>query len=328
MANVEQPEREDFEKQAYKIIRKAYYSPTGLSTPYKIYKDVNTVDKRITLELVRQWFRENIEKTKQVGGAKNSYVAQRAFQEYQADVFYITEKQMPNQEYPFGLSMIDVFSKYATVIPMKERKAENLMAAILQGFKDIGKQPDVLYTDEEGALIKKTVAPEFAKMGIQHIVTTSSAHFVERFNRTFKWMINQKVKDMKTRKRFTKKTTPIDTTKIQWHELAPSVLAVYNNKNKHRITGLTPAEARKPSSEADAKISMEIAATRGRRYPPLAVGDTVRILRKKKQVGDKEWMSNFKEGDHKVASVSENLGQKFYRLTDGREYLRADIVKM
>ena len=58
------------------------------------------------------------------------------------------------------------------------------------------------------------------------------------------------------------------------------------------------------------------------------MGDTVRILRKRKQVGDKEWMSDFKEGDHKVASVSENLRQKFYRLTDGREYLRADIIKM
>ena len=328
MENVEQPEREDFEKQAYKIIRKAYYSPTGLSTPYKIYKDVHSVDKRITLELVRQWFRENIEKTKQVGGAKNSYVAQRAFQEFQADVFYITEKQMPNQEFPFGLSMIDVFSKYATVIPMKERKAANLMAAILQGFKDIGKQPDVLYTDEEGALMEKTVAPEFAKMGIQHVITSSSAHFVERFSRTFKYMINQQLKELKRKKRLVRKTTPIDTTKIQWHLLAPTVLAVYNNKNKHRITGLTPAGARKPSSETDATISMEIAATRGRRFPTLAVCDTVRILRKKKQVGDKEWMSNFKEGDHKVASISENLGQKFYRLTDGREYLRADIVKM
>ena len=105
-------------------------------------------------------------------------------------------------------------------------------------------------------------------------------------------------------------------------------MAVYNNKNKHRIAGLTPAEARKPSRETDAKISMEIAATRGRRYPPLAVGDTVRILRKKKQVGDKERMSNFKEGDRKVASVSENLGHKFYRLTDGKEYLKADVIKM
>ena len=57
---------------------------------------------------------------------------------------------------------------------------------------------------------------------------------------------------------------------------------------------MTPADARKPSSESDAKIAVEIAATRGRRYPILRVGDTVRILRKKKQVGDKEFMSNFK----------------------------------
>ena len=91
---------------------------------------------------MRQWFSENVQKTKQVRGAKSSYVAQRAFQEFQADIFYITPKQMPNQQYPFGLSMIDVFSKYATVIPLKERKAPDIMAAISKGFKEIGKQPE------------------------------------------------------------------------------------------------------------------------------------------------------------------------------------------
>ena len=70
---------------------------------------------------------------------------------------------MPNQQYPFGFSTIDVFSKYATVIPLKERKAPGIMAAVLKGFKDIGKQPDVLYTDEEGTLMQKDVAPEFEK---------------------------------------------------------------------------------------------------------------------------------------------------------------------
>ena len=73
---------------------------------------------------------------------------------------------------------------------------------------------------------------------------------------------------------------------------------------------------------------MEIAATRGRQFPTLVVGDTVRILRKKKAVGDKEYVSNFKEGERKVANVSENLGHKFHKSTDGREYVRADIVKM
>ena len=89
------------------------------------------------------------------------------------------------------------FSNYATVIPLKERKAPDIMAALLRGFKEIGKQPEVLYTGEEGALMQKDVAPEFEKMGVQHITTAGSAHFVERFNRTFKWMINQQVTELK-----------------------------------------------------------------------------------------------------------------------------------
>ena len=165
-------------------------------------------------------------------------------------------------------------------------------------------------------------------MGVQHITTAGSAHVVERFNRTFKWMINRQVKELKRKKQLVRKTTPIDPTQIQWHLIAPSVLVVYHNTNKHRMTGLTPADARKPSSETDAKIAMEIAATRGRRFPTLVVGDTVRILRKKKAVGDKEYVSNFKEGEHQVANVSEHVGHKFYKVTDGREYIRADIVKM
>ena len=71
-----------FEKMAYKLISKAYYSPTGLSTPNKIYADVHAKHKAITLDLVRQWFSENVQKTKQVGGVKNSYVAQTGFQNF------------------------------------------------------------------------------------------------------------------------------------------------------------------------------------------------------------------------------------------------------
>ena len=104
--------------------------------------------------------------------------------------------------------------------------------------------------------------------------------------------------------------------------------AEYNTKSKHRITGMTPLEARRPSSEADAKMAMEMVATRGRKFTILQVGDTVRILKKKKVVGDKEFMEQFKPGTHKVDSISENCGQKFYASSDKREYIRRDIVKM
>ena len=53
---------------------------------------------------------------------------------------------------------------------------------------------------------------------------------------------------------------------------------------------------------------MELVARKGRRFPILRVGDKVKVLRKKKAVGDKEFMSNFKDGEHTVVSISENFG--------------------
>ena len=311
-----------------KSIRRVYYSKTGNSTPYKTYLDAKTINPKITFAYVKEWFKKNIERTTQVGGAKNSYVAPHAYFNYQADIFYITDRQYQNQEYKFGLSMIDVFSKYATVIPLKERDAENIMAAIFKAFKIIGKQPEILYTDNEGALTKKWVSEEFERAGIQHIITTGAAHFVERFNRTFKNLLDAKMKMMTKGTKILTKQPPKDLTTIQWSDLIPQVLAIYNDKNIHRSIGMTPTEAKKPSHEADAKMAMELLARRGRVYPVLHVGDVVRILRKKKTVGDKEFMSNFKTGEQTVESISENFGQKFYLLSDKKEYIRSDIVKM
>ena len=159
--------------------RRVYHGKEGGSTAYKTYLDAKAIDPIITFDWVRDWFKKNVERTRQVGGAKNSYVAPRAFHEYQAALFFITDKQFQNQDYPVGLSMIDVFSKFVVAIPLKERDAIHGMPAIFKAFTIIGKQPEILYTDDEGALTNKWVAGEFERASIQHIVTSSSAHFLE-----------------------------------------------------------------------------------------------------------------------------------------------------
>ncbi len=102
-----------------------------------------------------------------------------------------------------------------------------------------------------------------------------------------------------------------DKTKYQCSDLTPQVMTEYDTTNKHRITGMTPVEARKPSSEADAKMAMSMVAIRGRTFPILQVGDIVRILKKKK-LGDEAFMEQFKAGKNTVESISENFGQKLY----------------
>ncbi len=69
-------------------------------------------------------------------------------------------------------------------------------------------------------------------------------------------------------------------------------------------------------------MAMERVAMRGRRFPILQVGDTVSIFKKRKVVGDKEFMEHFKACKHKVESISENFGHKFYMLSDRKEYIR------
>jgi len=194
---------------------------------------------------------------------------------------------------------------------------------MLAAFKQIGKQPEILMSDNDTALLKKVVQEFFEEASIQHIITQSSVHFAERFHRTFRGMLHKRHQYLIKLKKVGKQ--PADT--FQWHELIPQIMKTYNFKNVHSATGKTPAEARKPSNEIDVKSEMELKAKTGRVYPAIEVGDKVRIIRKK-ILGDKEFVGNFRWDTRTVVSISDNFGQKFYKISDGREYIRSDIVKV
>ena len=109
-----------------KTIAKVHH---GGRPAYKTDLDAKAIDPRITLDWVKGWFKKNVERTRQVGGATNSYVAPRAFHEYQMDLFFITDKQFPNQDYPVGLYMIDVLSKFAVVHPLERERCSAYYAS-------------------------------------------------------------------------------------------------------------------------------------------------------------------------------------------------------
>ena len=310
----------------FKQISKIYHGPEGGKPAFKTWQDAREINPRITLNEVKAWFKQNIQPKGQVWGKRNSYVAQGPYIEYQADLFFVTKSQFANQTYENGLSMIDVFSKYAVVVPVDEKKGQPLMDAIFEAFKLMGKKPEILYTDNEGGLTNKWVPGVFEKAGIKHVVA-GTAYFVERFNRTFKNRMANRLKELTRDKRIIGKQPKKEPVNHQWVDVIPFVMAEYNAKNKHRITGMTPYEARKPSNEADVKASIELAATHGVKFPTLRVGDTVRMLLKKK-LGHKEFQDAFKKGKQTVVSISESFGQKFYTLSDRREYIRSDLVKM
>ena len=184
----------------FKQISKVYHGSEGGKPAFKTWQDAREINPEITLNEVKGWFKLNIQPKGQVWGKRNSYVAQGPYLEYQADLFFVTKSQFDNQIYETGLSMIDVFSKYAVVVPVDDKKAEPMMEAIFEAFKLMGKKPEILYTDNEGALNTWWVPAEFEKAGIKHVVA-GTAYFVERFNRTFKNRMANRLKELLKDKR-------------------------------------------------------------------------------------------------------------------------------
>ncbi len=62
-----------------KIIAKVYRGPDGGKPAYKTWQDAKEINPRITLNMVKGWFKLNIDPKNQVWGKRNSYVAPSAF---------------------------------------------------------------------------------------------------------------------------------------------------------------------------------------------------------------------------------------------------------
>jgi len=129
-----------------KIISKTYGSIKNT------YADAKKLDRTITLKDVKAWFDKSFIRKKNLKGF-NSYIAQHPHEEYQMDLFFIND--LEDQEYKIGLMMIDIFSKYMTVVPLETKQTRDLLAGIKEAFGYMGKKPEVIYSDDEGALNSK-----------------------------------------------------------------------------------------------------------------------------------------------------------------------------
>jgi hypothetical protein len=271
-------------------------------------------DKSITLKYVRAWFATNVEKKAQPGGT-NSFVAQKAYFEYQIDLFLI--KDLGKQKFKYGMVCIDVFSKFATVVGMVNNKGDSAASAIMECNTNMGKTPEVLYTDGETSFDSYYIREYYKEKNIKHYITRKHAAFAERFIRTFKAMLYKRIDEAK-----------VKAENPQWQDYIYQVLLTYNNKLKHSSTGKTPDDARKDTHQVDVKANLEIRALKNRKYPALAVGDKVKIMRKKK-INEKDRTSNWSNESYEVLSMADSFGQMYYTVAgQDRDYTRAEILKV
>ena len=147
-----------------------------------------------------------------------------------ADLVEMQQFSKWNKGYKYLLMVIDVFSKYGWIVPLKDKKGETVTEAFKSIFKD-SRKPEFLWTDKGSEFYNKNVKELLETNGVKLYSTMNEekSSVVERWNRTIK---------NKMWKQFTAQGN------TQYLDILPKILKQYNS-TKHNSIKMTPIEASK-----------------------------------------------------------------------------------
>ena len=234
-------------------------SSLGLTTAQKLYSYLKSNGETgYTLSKINEFLKSlevNQVLTKRRGDI--SFVAESPLQQFQIDLVYMP-KSWFNNGYKYIYCCIDVFSKKADMIPLKDREQTTTTKAFEKILNNIG-IPKTIYSDQGSEFKNNTFQKLLDKHNIQIIFALGHAPFVESFNKTMK---NRMMKYMKL-----KNTS-------NWSKIMSPVLDAYNN-SPHSTTKIAPNKVNK-DNEIQVSMNINKRAKKGT-YPKLEIGDNVRV---------------------------------------------------
>ena len=193
-----------------------------------------------------------------------------------ADLVEMQKLSRDNKGYKYLITVIDVFSKYGWIQPIKNKTGTEVEGAFKNIFAE-GRVPEKLWVDKGKEFYNQHVKKLLNKMNIEMYSTENEekSSVVERWNRTMK---------NKMYKYFTANVTRT------YIDVLPEMVDKYNN-TKHRSIGMTPVEASLPKNSD--KVYFNLYKNMPEKTKPkFKVGDKVRIT-KKKSIFDKGYTSNW-----------------------------------
>ncbi len=174
-----------------------------------------------------------------------------------------------NDGYKFILCIVDVFSKYAWAVPLKNKNSATVLSAVKEVVKESGRSPEKIWVDKGTEFYNKSFKAWASSKDITIYSTfgDSKSVVVERFIRTLRDLLATKFSAAHSQ---------------AWVKMLPSIMNFYNHKY-HKTIQMSPIEASDPTNSLHVFLIHQ--AQRGKRKKPkkpkFHVGDRVRISRLK-----------------------------------------------
>ena len=120
------------------LIKKIHYDTSGYGSVQETFKDAKKIDSTITVANVKDWFERNVERKKQLRGF-NSYISKGPRDECEVGVFDVRYLKEMAHGYGCGFLVIDNFTKYMWIIPIENKEPPELIRAMGEIVKIMGK---------------------------------------------------------------------------------------------------------------------------------------------------------------------------------------------
>ena len=219
-----------------KFYERNYYDlkkPSSYNGSNKFFKYLKERKSKKTLNQVQNWLKKqpdiNLHKPLRKKFVRNKVIVYGIDYLWQADLVDVSSIAQYNNGICFLLTVIDVFSNYAWIEPLKNKSAESIVKAFKKIFKT--RKPKKLQTDK-GKEFLNLMMKRYLKENYVHQYQTNSemkASVIERFNRT--------IKD-KMWRYFTKNKT------LKFVTILTDLINSYNN-TFHRSIKMKPTEVTK-----------------------------------------------------------------------------------
>ena len=206
-----------------------------------------------------------------------------------------------NKGIKYLLMVIDVFSKFGWIEPLKDKRGESVSEA----FKNIlssGRHPRFLWTDRGSEFYNAN----FKRLLNKHHITLYSTENEEKSSVVERW--NQTMKN-RLWKMFTANNNTI------YHDKLGKVIDEYNN-SFHTSVKMTPAEASRKKNERKVYANLFGDLIYSKHIPPtFHVGEKVRISKYKRKIFDKGFTPNWTEEIFVIDEIL-NTNPVTYKLVD------------
>ena len=280
-----------------KVLSDIYYSPShpaGYAGAKKLWTHAKQRLKSIKLKHVKDWLKTQktytLHKPIRRRFQRRKTIVAGVDQQWQADLADLQALSHQNDQHRYLLCIVDVFSRYAWVVPLKDKKGSTLVKAFEQVFQE--RQPLSLQTDK-GSEFKNATFQHFLKKEGVHFFTTNNpetkASLVERFQRTLK---------SRMWKYFTHRQTRRYVNHLQ------AMVHAYNH-SVHRSIKMKPALVNKEN-----EVLVNQSQVSKKQVSSIKVGDLVRI-NKTKRTFDKGYLPNWTTELFKVVQVHKTKPMTF-----------------